>query len=91
MAIIAYLWRRNIVLFPAKWPGLVSVRVTHCTNECQTSQRVSDPDRNGENFDKSVTGGAAELRARWEKSINNERERSSDSSDVNPVRDVRHV
>ena len=36
---------------------------------------VSDPDRNGENFDKSVTGGAAELRARWEKSINNKRER----------------
>ena len=49
---------------------------------------VSDPDRNGENFDKSVTGGAAELRARWEKSINNERERSSDSSDVNPIRAV---
>ena len=72
MAIIAYLWRRNIVL--SELNGLVSVCVTHCANECQTSQRVSDPDRNGENFDKSVTGGAAELRARWEKSINNERE-----------------
>ena len=79
VAIIASLWRRNIVLFRATLNGLVSVRVTHCANECQTSQRVSDPDRNGENFDKSVTvgkGGAAELRARWEKSINNERKRS---------------
>ena len=73
-------------MFYPELNGLVSARVTHCTNECQTSQRVSDPDRTGENFDKSVTGGAAELRARWEKSINNERERSSDSSDVNPDR-----
>ena len=56
--------------------SLVSVRVTHCANECQTSQRVSDPDRNGENFDKSVTVGerGAKLRGRWEKSINNEKE-----------------
>ena len=63
-------------MFYSELNGLVSVRVTHCANECQTRQRVSDPDRNGENFDKSVTGGAAELRARWEKSINNEREKS---------------
>ena len=66
VAIIASLWRRNIVLFRATLNGLVSVRVTHCANECQTSQRVSDPDRNGENFDKSVTVGERGELLSWE-------------------------
>ena len=67
----------DIVLIRAVLNRLVAVRVTHCANECRTSQRVSDPDRNGENFDKSVRVGKKErrkLRRRWEKSINNERE-----------------